>query len=435
MADNNSSTKDTTRFQIHTNCKYNNTNENSKYLSGYNTDWLNKVVSKEDIQVMDICNLQNTRNILNIGEDDDAVLDMIISLISSKPEKFSFKGGFNKVFKINDDIVFRLFSPNKEQNNTQENKEDEYISGFYQSIISQKCEYVPKVLALGLYDDSPFQLMQYTGLNYKQVLKNNDQNFCNSIHTIKHIANTLKCMHSKGYAHGDIKPENITIKNENTYVIDFGGVATENNALKRDIVATDGYIPSQSIINNELSIQLRKQLDMYAFGMVIVELLRPSLAKEYHKTVTQFLNSKYDYWPFVEIIDKIIEKNTKLNLKLKPEKLIDNQQEGQKKQKQNNNNKEYNMKCVDPELKLWDYVLNTMLYVTYDDNENIKLLDDNTIENFLKQEFMQDNVIEAAIQYTPQSNTGGKRSRRRKTKRRNRKRSKKGKSKRRSSRR
>ena len=79
----------------------------------------------------------------------------------------------------------------------------------------------------------------------------------------------LKILHDKELSHNDIKLENIVISSKlKTKICDLGS-ACKNKTLKGR--GTNGYLSPQAILGNERS----KEDDMYAVGIVFLELLNP----------------------------------------------------------------------------------------------------------------------------------------------------------------
>ena len=79
----------------------------------------------------------------------------------------------------------------------------------------------------------------------------------------------LKILHDKELSHNDIKLENIVISSKLKSKICDLGSACKNKALKGS--GTNGYLSPQAILGNERS----KEDDMYAVGIVFLELLNP----------------------------------------------------------------------------------------------------------------------------------------------------------------
>lgn len=89
---------------------------------------------------------------------------------------------------------------------------------------------------------------------------------------MKNLTEALVYIHSKGYAHVDIKPENIIFDtNVNKYkIIDFG-LACFNDYTCSGRGGTEGYIPNFYISDNLFG---KQKQDIYAIGRVFYELLK-----------------------------------------------------------------------------------------------------------------------------------------------------------------
>ena len=90
----------------------------------------------------------------------------------------------------------------------------------------------PKVFSSGHVQDQPYIVQEKLGLSIKDILKKNKRHFSiKCIVTIGiHMINLLEKLHSIGYIHCDIKPDNILIGDaardpkqiHKLYLIDFG---------------------------------------------------------------------------------------------------------------------------------------------------------------------------------------------------------------------
>lgn len=99
------------------------------------------------------------------------------------------------------------------------------------------------------------------------------------------VINSLKFLHSKGYLHRDIKPDNIMIgKNENShrvYIIDFG-------LAKKYILSDGSHIPMKegkkltgtaryASINTHLGLEQSRRDDLESLAYLMVFLFKTKL--------------------------------------------------------------------------------------------------------------------------------------------------------------
>ena len=234
-----------------------------------NTDFY-KTIDNNSIDT--IINYHESNNIFNTYTSNVEITDFIN------------EGSFNLVLETNDDKkVFRILKPKYKQNDKQNNKIKNYeLYGFIvQYYFTQKCtNYVCKVFDFGImkYDDCDLIYgiiekatfdMEYFFKKYVFYIKIN-------ISTIKQIFNNLyqaiKCIHAEGFVHSDIKPSNIGIIVEDVKTCSFRPILLDFGltvkTTQKCIGLTKRYAPHNYNNNNCL-----QQMDLYAFGMMLLEAL------------------------------------------------------------------------------------------------------------------------------------------------------------------
>ncbi len=88
----------------------------------------------------------------------------------------------------------------------------------------------------------------------------------------------LKVMHTKGFVHLDVKPENILCKNGEGRLADFGNTFKANTKLPP--IGTSGYLSPEHLDahSKNKSIVSDPKMDIYSFGMTLLMILYPQLA-------------------------------------------------------------------------------------------------------------------------------------------------------------
>ena len=130
-------------------------------------------------------------------------------------------------------------------------------------------------LKSGIDDKLPYAVMEYIEsktlrdmILYKDAILTH-----NTLVIIRQLANALYYIHSKGYLHLDIKPENILIeRNGHLTIVDFDlAVQKKNNKpLKiKELSGTTTYLPPETIQQHIVD----ERTDIYSFGVCCYEML------------------------------------------------------------------------------------------------------------------------------------------------------------------
>lgn len=186
---------------------------------------------------------------------------------------------FPNSFKTNDVLLRLTF--NSELNG------DEYRGLYYQGIIAYKCHYVNRILDLGTYQtNTELSFGQHTskkGTGIYAVLENAPKSFKSFIEYIRSIENVnernktklitiiqllqaFQCIHSLGYVHFDLKPENVQFdeKFKNIKIIDFGFC----RKFGEEIINPHGTPAYMSPLNKK-GTTVSGYLDFYSIGIMI----------------------------------------------------------------------------------------------------------------------------------------------------------------------
>jgi serine/threonine protein kinase len=243
-------------------------------ISDMTIDYTHLINAKNKFESIANFNLKSTEN----GRNDQPIIDTLTAIKHRLDTMINLKaetnlGSMNDIYKDDDGFVLRIMKKDKKKYH-----QSEYNSGYIQIYLSQQCETVPKIYAIGMYyppNDKnvglPFQLMENGGTELFDKLseKENKIKFRKSFID---CINTIDCMHSNGIVHRDIKPENITVNEVNKMsVIDYGFSNNERGIRNNGIVVgTKGYNPYE--LNRLLNIDFFKQCDVYALARVLLDL-------------------------------------------------------------------------------------------------------------------------------------------------------------------
>jgi serine/threonine protein kinase len=90
-----------------------------------------------------------------------------------------------------------------------------------------------------------------------------------TIHLFSQLALAIWWLHSCNISHGDVKPYNITVTNDDrVHLIDFGSVCFHNyKGQSRDQRCTLAYVSPEELLSNKYS----KSTDIWSFGCVLFE--------------------------------------------------------------------------------------------------------------------------------------------------------------------
>jgi len=116
------------------------------------------------------------------------------------------------------------------------------------------------LIVLHLYKGSMCELLTENELN--AILKNG-------------ILQTLDTMHSNGYIHGDIKPENLVYEKEKTAIIDYD-LCTEikqGHTTRSEWRGTLGYSAPEWSPYHSIKSMITTKVDIYSLGLTMLILL------------------------------------------------------------------------------------------------------------------------------------------------------------------
>lgn len=122
--------------------------------------------------------------------------------------------------------------------------------------------------------DHPFMVMEYLkGEDLSQAIKGaRTGDLTNRLRIALQIARALEYIHSQKIVHRDIKPENVHITTAGTVkLMDFGIAKTEGLNMTRAgyVLGTPYYMAPEQVTGQNIT----NQVDVYAFGILLFELL------------------------------------------------------------------------------------------------------------------------------------------------------------------
>ncbi len=125
----------------------------------------------------------------------------------------------------------------------------------------------------------------FTNGTLEKIIFNRKEHGHNFIlRTASSIADTLACVHSAGILHGDLKPSNVLLSDDDTpYLNDFYQAAGSSSPLRGVVPFLEGtpkYMSPEQAAGKFLTLSS----DIYSFGVLFYELLAGSLPYEGSKT-------------------------------------------------------------------------------------------------------------------------------------------------------
>ncbi|WP_141603425.1 Stk1 family PASTA domain-containing Ser/Thr kinase [Terrilactibacillus laevilacticus] len=237
------------------------------------------------------------------------------------------EGGMAVVYKAKDLILDRLVAVKILRHDFSNN--EEFIRRFRreaESVASLSHPNIVNIYDIGEEDDCYFIVMEYVqGITLKKFIKSySPVSFQEVVYIAKQIALALAHAHERGIVHRDIKPHNILIdENENVKVTDFGialGVTSATITYTNSILGSAHYISPEQASGGKATIKS----DIYAFGIVLFELLTDRIPYPGSSPVTVAIKHLNDPFPYPKdfrhdipqslenVVIKAVEKNPNL---------------------------------------------------------------------------------------------------------------------------
>lgn len=168
---------------------------------------------------------------------------------------------------------------------------------------SKNISNIPSVIYYGIIEEKPCLIIPYYDCNLNQLILNNKLEDKHSLLIIKKVISVLENVHEQYVIHRDIKPDNIMLKNNNIYIIDFGlatfyldgeGEHIENKKIE-GIIGSYNYC---SCYINELNTPSRRDDIISTFYILIYLLFKKlpwegtnnNILRKSKKYITELLN-------------------------------------------------------------------------------------------------------------------------------------------------
>jgi serine/threonine protein kinase len=143
------------------------------------------------------------------------------------------------------------------------------------------CKNIPHIhgfVKKGLHN-APTIIMEFIGgLNMEKYVVNNKMSVRNAddlnkvAHWFTQLNDTLKCLHSDGIAHRDIKPDNIMIRDNDAIFIDFG-LSCKQGTMCNPVSATKYRSPIKAYNGTDIDMNIERANDKYSLGLSILNVL------------------------------------------------------------------------------------------------------------------------------------------------------------------
>jgi len=150
----------------------------------------------------------------------------------------------------------------------------------------------------------PFMVMEFLrGEDLRQAIKNNRTgDLTNRLKIALQVAGALQYIHAQKIIHRDIKPENIHLTGNGVVkLMDFGIAKTEGLAMTRAgyVLGTPYYMAPEQVTG----LNVTEQVDVYAFGVLLFELLsgiKPISGDTVERIFYSILNEPLNLGPLYE---------------------------------------------------------------------------------------------------------------------------------------
>jgi serine/threonine protein kinase len=222
-------------------------------------------------------------------------------------------GGFGRVEKVeldNGKIVARkVFDPHPSIPTVEIPKLKKRFQREVRVQSSLSADYFIEVLDFDLKAETPWFTMPLADRNFWQEIENGCIDSTILREALSDILNALEELHSFGYVHRDLKPQNILLHQGRWKLSDFGLVLPVTSATTKLTSVDSGWgttgycAPEQA----EAFRDATSKVDIYAFGCILHDIFGDHVRIPYHKYTSQ--------GPVGVIIEKCTEINPKKRFK------------------------------------------------------------------------------------------------------------------------
>lgn len=142
--------------------------------------------------------------------------------------------------------------------------------------------YIPKLVECFKDKNGVYFIMEYvSGIRLSDYSKSHRVNAKVLLNWMKSLARILKEVHGLGFVHGDIKPDNIIVIDEqNLALIDFGACFKEEDSN----IFTLAYVAPERLCDTAL---VDDRSDIYSYGLLFSQLFKQHHIK--HKTIKNII--------------------------------------------------------------------------------------------------------------------------------------------------
>ena len=165
-------------------------------------------------------------------------------------------------------------------------------------------ENIINIFDFGVENDRPYMVMEFLhGQDLRQAIQSDQTgDLRRKLETARGLARALEHIHSLGIVHRDIKPDNVNIDpNGKVKLMDFGIAKSQSFNITRAgfTLGTPSYMAPEQVRGQ----QVTPLVDIYAFGLVLIELLtgqKPVQGASIGEVFTKILTQPVDLKPLEE---------------------------------------------------------------------------------------------------------------------------------------
>lgn len=133
---------------------------------------------------------------------------------------------------------------------------------------------VMKTIDFTVKDDKIIIVMEMCmfGDFFNWVLQQGSFTEYDAIVALQHILKGIRYLHEKGYAHGDLKPNNIVFQTVGPYSVvvmpEISLMKEISKVIRKDLIILDCYAPELLSLNVEDEVSITKEMDIWSLGII-----------------------------------------------------------------------------------------------------------------------------------------------------------------------